>query len=521
MSAQAFQDFSIPAFGSLAGSAPHLYLTAPLLFPFFAAALGFALWRFPLAQRATSLLGVLGSLLAAWALFTRVNEGGIIASPMGGWPAPYGISLVADLFSAVMVLITASVGTVVFVVSLSYRESLQSHPGFHPLVHVLLLGVTGAFLTGDLFNLYVWFEVLLMASFVLLSLGGTKDQLEGGFKYVTINLISSALFLAGAGVLYGMVGTLNMADLAGRMRGTEPSLAINAVAGLFIVAFGLKAAVFPLFFWLPASYHTPATPIAALFAGLLTKVGVYALIRVFTLIFVTDVPTTHALLLAIACATMLMGVLGAMIQNDYKKVLSMHIVSQIGYMIMGLALFTPLAVAGAVFYIIHHIIVKTNLFLIAGVFEKKFGTTSLKRIGGLYRSAPLIAVLFLVSAFSLAGIPPLSGFFPKLTLVMAGLETQAFITVGISLFVSLCTLYSMVKLWSEGFLKDPPAAPAPQGKSRSLPVAISAMALITVCLSLSANEIFSLSERIAAQLLDPAHYISAMNLDSLKVEALE
>jgi multicomponent Na+:H+ antiporter subunit D len=520
MSDLAFQELSSPILSSATDALPHLYLTAPLLFPFFAAALGFALWRFPLAQRATSLVGVAGSLITAWALFMRVNEGGVIASPMGGWPAPYGISLVADLFSAVMVLITATIGTVVFVVSLSYRESLQSHPGFHPLVHILLLGVTGAFLTGDLFNLYVWFEVLLMASFVLLSLGGTKDQLEGGFKYVTINLISSALFLAGAGILYGMVGTLNMADLAGRVRGTEPSLAINAVAGLFIVAFGLKAAVFPLFFWLPASYHTPATPIAALFAGLLTKVGVYALIRVFTLIFVTDVPSTHALLLAIACATMLLGVLGAMIQNDYKKVLSMHIVSQIGYMIMGLALFTPLAVAGAVFYIIHHIIVKTNLFLIAGVFEKKFGTTNLKGIGGLYQSTPWMAVLFLISAFSLAGIPPLSGFFPKLTLVMAGLETEAFITVGISLFVSLCTLYSMVKLWSEGFLKAAPRTAPCRDNSLSLGIAISAMALITVFLSLNADKVFSLSERIAAQLMNPLEYIRAMNLDSLSTEEI-
>ena len=304
----------------------------------------------------------------------------------------------------------------------SIDEAREAH-GYHPLFHVLLMGVSMAFLTGDLFNLYVAFEVMLMASFVLLSLGGERAQLEGAVKYVTLNLLSSAVFLAAVGVLYGVAGTLNLADLAlAVQRGTAPGL-VTTLACLFLVAFGIKAAVFPLFFWLPASYHTPPVAVSALFAGLLTKVGVYALVRAFTLVFTGDTALTHGLILAVAVLTMVTGVLGAAAQFEFRRVLSFHIVSQIGYMVLGLGLFTPLALAGTVFYLIHHIVVKTNLFLVAGIVKRLGGTLDLGSLGGLYRRRPALALLFLVPAFSLAGIPPLSGFWGKLVLVKAGLDS--------------------------------------------------------------------------------------------------
>lgn len=225
---------------------------------------------------------------------------------------------------------------------------------------ILLMGVNGAFVTGDLFNLYVWFEVLLTASFILLALGGERPQLEGSIKYVALNLLSSALFLAGIGILYGMAGTLNMAELANVVKDGERGGLVTMVAVMFMMAFGIKAGMFPLYFWLPASYPTPPAAVSALFSGLLTKVGVYSLIRVFTLIFTNDPEFLHGLILAGAGLTMLSGVLAAAAQYEMRKILAVHIVSQIGYIVMGLGLFTPLALAGTVIYLAHNIIVKTT-----------------------------------------------------------------------------------------------------------------------------------------------------------------
>jgi multicomponent Na+:H+ antiporter subunit D len=463
------------------------------------------------ARAAIAVLGTAGLLAAALALLARVWNDGIQATAVGGWPAPFGIALVADLLAAIMICLAGIVGVAVVLYSLAAIERRRERFGYHALVQVLLMGVCGAFLAGDVFNLYVWYEVMLIASFVLLTLGGRRGQMEGGVKYVTLNLMASALFLASAGLLYGFFGTLNMADLAINVhRGLQPGL-VTTVSILFLVAFGIKAAIFPLFFWLPASYHTPALPVSALFAGLLTKVGVYSLIRVFTLIFVGQPELTHRLILAIAGLTMVVGVLGAATQMEIRRILSFHIVSQIGYMIMGLGLFTRLALAGSVFYLIHHIIVKTNLFLIGGLVFRLRGTYQLSALGGLSREAPWLAGLFLVAALSLAGIPPLSGFVAKLTLVRAGLEAGSYVIVAAALAVSLLTLYSMTKIWGEVFWKDAPWAPAGQtspGALRVLPVTL--LAALTVAIGLGAGPAFALADRAAAQLLDRDAYVRAV-----------
>ena len=484
----------------------------PVLVPLATAIACMALRPWRAAGRAASVLGALLHLLAAAALLHRVDGNGIQVMQMGGWPAPYGISLVADLLAAIMVTLTGVTGLAVAVYSLGSIDAGREAHGYHPLFHVLLMGVSMAFLTGDLFNLYVAFEVMLMASFVLLSLGGERAQLEGAVKYVTLNLLSSAVFLAAVGVLYGVAGTLNMADLAlAVQRGTAPGL-VTTLACLFLVAFGIKAAVFPLFFWLPASYHTPPVAVSALFAGLLTKVGVYALVRAFTLVFTGDTALTHGLILAVAVLTMVTGVLGAAAQFEFRRVLSFHIVSQIGYMVLGLGLFTPLALAGTVFYLIHHIVVKTNLFLVAGIVKRLGGTLDLGSLGGLYRRRPALALLFLVPALSLAGIPPLSGFWGKLVLVKAGLDSGHYAVTATALGVSLLTLYSMTKLWNEAFWKEPPeesavaAAPVPW----TLLGPVVALAAITVAVGLGAGPVFDLASRAAAQLVDPSQYVRAV-----------
>jgi len=490
----------------------HIRLVLPILIPFATAAACLFAWRHGRLQR---VLGVTGSFLlfgAAGSLLWKVRTEGIQVVQIAGWPAPFGISLVADLFSSMMIMVTGILGAAVAVYSAGSIDAGRESFGYYALYQVLLMGVCGAFLTGDIFNLYVWFEVMLMASFVLMALGGEQGQIEGALKYVTLNLMASAVFLAAVGLLYGVAGTLNMADLAAKLhRVAHPGL-ITVLSMLFLVAFGIKAAVFPLFFWLPASYHTPPVAVSAIFAGLLTKVGVYALIRVFTLIFVQNGGYTHTLILVISGLTMVTGVLGAIAQNEFRRILAFHSVSQIGYMILGLGLFTPLALAGSVFFVIHHSIVKSNLFLISGLANRFGGSFELKQLGGLYVTRPMLGVLFLVPALSLAGLPPLSGFFAKLLLARAGLDIGSYLIVGVLLAVSLLTLLSMTKIWAQAFWRPAPGAgsrtQARAGRAMWLPAV--ALAALSVAIGAAAGPVFELSRDAARQMIDPRIYIDAV-----------
>ncbi len=511
-------------------------LVLPIVVPFLAGILSILAWNHIDIQRIISAVGVAILLLVSAVLFNAVYSEGIIAVQMGDWDAPIGITLVADLLSAIMLVLTALISVAVVVYSFANIDRQRLAYGYYPLVNILIMGINGAFLTGDMFNLYVWFEVLLISSFVLLGLGGSAAQLQGTVKYVVINLLSSTLFLTALGLTYGMAGTLNMADLAGQLgelSAARPGL-VTTLATLFLVAFGIKAGLFPLYFWLPSSYHTPPIAVSALFAGLLTKVGVYALIRIFTLIFVHDLGYTHTLLVWVAGLTMVVGVLGAIDQMDIRRLLSFHIISQIGYMVMGLGIMgtalaacndpagcqenssiATLALTGSIFYIIHHIVVKANLFLIAGVIGWSRGTFDLKRLGGLVETQPFLSILFFISAMSLAGLPPFSGFWAKLTLVQAGLEAQSYGIVAVSLLVSLLTMYSMTKIWRFAFWHSPPsvvARPRDYNRKRALAYFLPVIALVGVTLTIgfSAETFFSIAQTAATQLIDPSHYIDAV-----------
>ena len=490
-------------------------IAIPLIMPLAAAMLCLLARRWLPAQRVITVIASAANLIfSTWLLFL-VDREGILAMQLGQWPAPFGITFVLDRFSAAMLAVSGLMGTAVSIYGLAVIDEARERHGYHMLFNVLLMGVNGAFLTGDLFNLYVWFEVMLMASFVLLALGGERAQLEGGIKYVALNFFSSAIFLAAVGILYGITGTLNMADLAVKLSGTPHDGLITTVGMLFLIAFGIKSAAFPLFFWLPASYHTPPSPVSAIFAGLLTKVGVYSMIRVFTLIFVQEVEFTHRIILWMGGLTMVTGVLGAAAQMDMRRILSFHIISQIGYMIMGLGLFTPLALAGSVFYIVHHIIVKTNLFLVAGIIQKATGTNELKKLGNFINLAPWLAALFLVPALSLAGIPPLSGFFAKLTLILSAFRGADYFIAAVALIVGLLTLFSMTKIWQEVFWKPHPAGLAtlpalPFSTRAALYGPVIALAVITITIGLNAGAVLEFSTRTADQLLNSRPYIDAV-----------
>ena len=493
----------------------------PVLVPLVTAALAMAAWKHLPTQRVVGVAGAAVGLAAATALGWWVFTVGPVSTAAGGWPPPFGITLVADPLAVVMVVVSALMGFAVAVYAVAEVDEVRQRDTFWPLFHVLLMGVQGAFLTGDLFNLYVCFEVMLMASFVLLALGGDRPQMEGALTYVALNLLSSALFLAAVGLVYAKAHTLNLADLSVRMplvAAQEPTL-VAAVAGLFLVAFGIKAGLFPLYAWLPASYHTPPVAVSAIFAGLLTKVGVYALLRVMPLVFGT-VPAVFTILLWAACLTMIAGVLGAVAQFNVRRVLSFHIISQIGYMVLGLALIASpdagvrrLALAAMVFYIAHHIVVKTNLFLIAGLIRRLSGSEELKGIGGLASAAPWLAALFLIPALSLAGIPPLSGFWAKLAVVRAGLDASLWWAVAAALVAGLLTLVSMVKIWNEAFWKAAPEDRVPLGIAPwPLVAPVAALALITVVIGLWPEVLMRIATSAADGVLDPAAYRAAVGL---------
>ena len=431
----------------------------PVLLPILGAGASLALLHHPRLQRWLSLV-VLGSVVAVAAvLLVQADRHGPQTVWIGAWPETLGIVLVADRLAALMLLVSAVVTLAVLAYSVGQgmTEDEEGAPisVYHPTFLVLVAGVANAFLAGDLFNLFVSFEMLLFASYVLLTLGGTAARVRAGTIYVLVNLLSSTLFLISLAVTYAATGTLTLAHLAQRLAELPDHVSLM-IQLLLLTTFAIKAAVFPLSLWLPDSYPTAPAPVTAVFAGLLTKVGVYAILRVQTLLF-PDSPLTGLLLWA-ALLTMLIGILGAIAQSDIKRMLSFTLVSHIGYLILGIALDSRTGTAGTTFYVVHHITIQTALFLVLGLVERRAGSTALMRIGGLARLAPVLAVLFFVPAMNLAGIPPFSGFIGKVGLFQAAQldgSPLAWTLVGAGAATSLLTLYAVAKTWAVAFWRTP------------------------------------------------------------------
>ncbi|MBB6448597.1 multicomponent Na+:H+ antiporter subunit D [Geomicrobium halophilum] len=485
----------------------------PILIPVLAGALLILLVKRHRLQRFMSGLSAIATLAASLylAVYTYNNDG-IATLELGTWPAPFGIVMVADLLSVTVVAVSSLVGVCCLFFAFRTLHPERERYYFHPLFFFLITGVNGAALTGDMFNMFVFFEVMLLSSYALIVIGGTKFQLRESFKYAIINIFASMLFLAGIAYLYGITGTLNMAHIAERIDGLEETGALPVVAILFFIVFAMKGALFPLYFWLPRAYYGAPIAITALFGGLLTKVGVYAIIRTYTLIFTQDVAFTHHfLILLIAGFTMLIGVLGAVSSFDLKKILSYHIISQLGYIVIGIGLFTPLALAGTIFYYFHHIFVKTSLLLFSGVVERITGTTDLKKTGGILKTHPSLAWLFLIPALSIAGIPPLSGFFGKFALVLESLQEASYLIAFVAMFVGLLTLFSMLKIFINAFWGEQKHSNK-QGETPIMDVLAPVLPLVflTITIGLGAQWSFGFSMEIAEQLLDPSIYIDSV-----------
>ncbi len=482
----------------------------PTVIPLVAAALAMLVRRHPAVQRAITLAALVGSLGLSLALLVHADREGPAVARIGGWSASVGISYVVDRFAGMMLVIAML--TLLAVIVFAFGEGSRSSESeiFDPAYLVLAAGIGAAFSTGDLFHLFVAFEILLMASYVLLTLDGSETQIRSGTTYVVVNTVESIVLVVAVGLVYAATGTLSMAELPARLAELDDGLR-SGLQLLLLIAFGLKAAVFPLYFWLPDSYPTARSPITAVFAGLLTKVGVYSIIRTQTLLFDG---TNRTLLLWIAALTMIVGVLGAIAQNDVKRILSFHIVSQIGYMVLGIAIGGPAALAATIFFLVHQIPVKSSLFLVEGMIEHLTGTGRLDRLGGLAHRSGLLAALFLLPALSLSGIPPFSGFIAKLGLVSASLDAGGGLVVAVAIFCSLLTLVSMTKIWLGAFWGSVSARPAAVGAAPATPrwpigmtAATGGMVVVGLALAAGAGPLYRLCQRSAGELVDTAGYV--------------
>ncbi|WP_019815883.1 Na+/H+ antiporter subunit D [Saccharomonospora saliphila] len=503
----------------------NILVALPVLVPLLAAALSLTVSQVPAAQRVLSLLVLAFIVVVAGVLLVRADTTGPVVLQLGGYPPPVGITLVADRLAALLLLVSIVVmlGVLVFAIGQRVTDTgrASTTTAFHPMYLVLCSGVSLAYLTGDLFNLFVAFEMMLSASYVLMTRHTTADRVRPSMTYVIVSLTSSLLFLTMVALVYAATGTVNLADLSHRIADLPGGMR-TTLGLLMVVVFGIKSAVVPLHFWLPDSYPTAPAPITAVFAALLTKVGIYSVIRTQTLLFSNAADWNF--LLAVALLTMLVGALGAIAQNDLNRLLSFLLVSHIGFMLFGLALFSVLGLVGVILYILHHIAVQAALFLASGLLTRHTGTASLRDMCGAASSYPLVAFLFAIPALSLSGIPPFSGFVAKVALLRAGIEVatpMAYLVTGGAILTSFLTLYAMSKVWTSAFWGRPrPPVPDPDpsdtltvGTGRTSPamlLAAAGMVLTGLLIAGSAGPVSDIGERAAGDLLARSPYRQAV-----------
>ena len=491
------------------------YVILPLLIPLLSGLLMAVFRKNIRMQRWLSILSSLLTFSVSYNLLRQVETQGIQILEMGGWAAPFGIVLVIDMLSALLLITTSIVSFACILYAFKSIGEEREKFYFYPLVQFLITGINGSFITGDLFNLYVFFEVMLLASYVLLSLGGSRIQLRESIKYIVINTLSSTFFLLAIAYLYAVVGTLNLAHLSYRIAEAGQTGFITTVSVLFLIVFSLKAALF-LFFWLPGAYSAPPVAISALFAALLTKVGIYAIFRMYTLIFYHQPEITHTMMAIMAALTMLLGGIGAIAQWDIRKILGYNVIIGVGFIVSGLAVFTSSAVLGAVYYLIHDMVLKSLLFLLGGTIISIVGTGKLKEISGLIRNHPLLGWQFFIATLALAGIPPLSGFIGKVLIIQESLAKGASTTgfywlAGVGLLSSLMVLYSLLKIFINGFWGETYLSlEMEKGTSKGLMFPCVLLITISLFLGIGAEVVYPYVEMATNSIMDPNIYIQAV-----------
>jgi multicomponent Na+:H+ antiporter subunit D len=493
-----------------------LLLALPVMLPLGGAAVTLLLRHHAKVQLWLTILTLVAIVAVALIVGWHVTQESVLVLQIGAWAPQTGIVLVADRLTALMLVVSSVVTLCVLVFSSAQAVSENSERTpvaiYHPTYLALVAGVDMAFLAGDLFNLYVGFEVLLASSYVLLTLGGSASRIRAATTYVIVSLLSSIIFLSGIAMAYAATGTVNMAELAVRLDGLEPGTRM-VLELILLVAFAIKAAIFPLSAWLPDSYPTAPAPVTAVFAGLLTKVGIYAILRLETLLFPAS--QIQNLLLAAAALSLVIGILGAVAQTDLKRVLSFTLVSHMGYMLFGIGMSTKVGMAATIYYVAHHITVQSTMFLAAGLVEHRGGTTNLARLGGLAKVAPVIAVLFFIPAMNLAGIPPFSGFLGKVGLINAGIQYDhpaGWMLIAASVITSLLTLYAIAKIWNRAFWQEPSedvlenVGPTP----KVMTGATTALIGVTLLLTVLAGPLMEYTDAAASSMLERTPYVGAV-----------
>ncbi|MFZ5594969.1 MAG: monovalent cation/H+ antiporter subunit D [Pseudomonadota bacterium] len=495
----------------------HLII-APVVLPVLAAVLVLLAGRRQTLTRAISVVSTSGLAAVALALLIAADTGEYQVYTLGQWAAPFGIVLVLDRLSALMLLLTAVVG----VCSLLYavQGCDQQGKNFHALFQFQLMGLNGAFLTGDLFNLFVFFEVFLIASYGLLAHGGGEARLRAGIHYVVINLAGSALFLIAVSLLYGVLGTLNMADLALKVAAAdiEDAALIRSAALLLLVVFALKAALFPLYFWLPDAYSSASAPVAALFS-IMTKAGVYSILRVYTLVFGAEAGAAQWVaapwLLPAALATLALGMLGALASRRLKGLIAYLTVASVGTLMAAVGLFSVDGIGAALYYMAHSTLIIAVLFLLSDLIARQRGDHR----DHLERAAPvaqpvLLGVLFFAGAIGVAGLPPLSGFIGKVMVLQSATATGAVYWVwGVVLAGGLLSIISLSQagsllFWNTDVKAEKPPLAAPASAAAIMPVA--ALLAGIAALSALAQPMKRFAGDAAVQLLHPAGYIRSV-----------
>lgn len=461
-------------------------------------------------QRWTSVGVMIANILISIFILNKIQTDGILRLDFGGWKPPFGILFVADSFSMLLVLTTSIVTAICLIYAMSSIDHAQEQMYFYSFVNFLVAGVNGSFLTGDLFNLFVNFEVMLLASYVLIALGGKKVQLRESLKYLAINVLSSWIFLVAIGYLYGALGTLNLAHLSQRIAEVGQTPIITVISILFLIVFGLKAGLL-LYQWLPGSYSTPPTAVAALFGALLTKVGIYAMFRMFTLLFYHEPQITHMLIGVMAGITLICGSIGAIARTDIRQIVSYNVIIAVGFIFIGLAVATTSAIEGSIYYLIHDMIVKAMLYLLAGTMIHLTGTTKFDEMSGLIRNYPSLGWLFLLAMFSLTGVPPLSGFIGKVLVGQGTIETGSYVLLALGFISSIVVLYSLLRVFMNSFWGETMISfedEVPMKKGLITPILI--FGLLSLALGLGSEVISDYVIDAANTLSNPNVYIDAI-----------
>jgi multicomponent Na+:H+ antiporter subunit D len=495
------------------------WIYIPILLPLGVALFCIVTGKSSILQRVVVMLSNAFLILTSFILLFLSLKHEWLGVTMGGWDTIYGITLAVDPLSAIMLILGSITGFFCILYQYFMERCSDEHPLKIPLIFFLITGINLSFITSDLFNLYVAFELMLLSSFGLMTLEQKKGNIKIALPYVLINVLGSLFFLICCSIIYAYLGTLNFANLSLHMQNAENPIFMQSIAMILTLVMGIKAGIFPLYYWLPNSYPILPIPVLAFYSGMLTKVGVYVLLRLTASIFPPEFTWIHESLLWIAGLTMIFGVLGAISRNYTRGILSYHIISQIGFMVLAIGIFTisesdelpayyPLT--ACIFYVIHHILVKSSLFLIGGTAALINGTDDLKKTGNIWISIPILGILFLFQSLSLAGIPPLSGFWGKYMIMVAGIANGEYVIIGISMLASVLTLFSMLKIWNGVFWKQEDYVQVKEVHNcKGLIVSCGGMVLLSILVGLNAETIYNISSQAAEIASDQASFREA------------